>query len=325
MERRRRLAATLGLLVLVLVDVALVVGALRLSGRSSAAETPASESTATQAAPAPARPTQSTAPTTPAVTTQTTAPDTGPTNTPGVPLTVAVSAVDASTAWRVTVGSCSSGGAAVQISTDGGKGWRNRTSPYPVITRIQATDASKGFVVGADNACTMGVRTSTDGGATWPGTGSLDNTIARDTKDPTKLRAPGGRTVAPCGTEPVVDLARNSPNGTEVLCAGGTIRSSTDDGSSWPEAGRVTSGLALDSKLVGTNVTGFVAWTKEACEGVQLSSVVGGKVSDLGCAHATDAAPGQVALSVPNPTIGWLVVGGATWRSTDGLKTWSKA
>jgi hypothetical protein len=36
-------------------------------------------------------------------------------------------------------------------------------------------------------------------------------------------------------------------------------------------------------------------------------------------------APGKVALAVPTPESGWLVVGATTWRSSDGLKTWSKA
>jgi hypothetical protein len=259
--------------------------------------------------------------------TSTTAPDAGPTNIPGVPLTVVMSAVDGTLAWRATVGTCGSGGATVQITTDGGKTWRNRTSPYPVITRIQATDATKGFVVGADEACAMGVRSTTDGATTWPGTGSLADTLARDATDPTKVRAPGNRTVAPCGTTQVVDLARNSANGAEALCADGSIRSSGDDGRTWPEAGRVTSALALDSKLVGSTVTAYVAWTKEGCEGVQVSTVVNSQVSDLGCApaEAGDVVPGKVALAAPNQDTGWLVVGTTTWRSSDGLKTWSKA
>ena len=270
MERRRRLAATLGLVVLVLVDIALVFAALRITGRSSAAEVPASDVTASTSV-EPASTTSPTGPSTPAPTTSTAA----PTDVPGVPLTVIVSAVDGSLAWRATVGSCASGGAAVQISTDGGKTWRNRTSPYAVVTRIQATDASKGFVVGAAQDCSMGVKQTTDGGGTWPGNGSLADTLARDAKDATKVRAPGSRTVAPCGSSPVVDLARNSASGAQVLCADGTVHSSSDDGQTWPESGRVTSGLALDSKVVGGAVTAYVARTAEGCAGVQVSTVVG--------------------------------------------------
>ena len=283
MKRRRRLAATLGLVVLVLIDIALVFAALRITGRSSAAEVPASDVTAYNSVePAPTG--TPTGPSTPAPTTATSA---APTNVPGVPLGVIVSAVDGSLAWRATVGSCASGGAALQISTDGGKTSRNRTSPYAVVTRIQATDASKGFVVGAAQDCSMGVKQTTDGGGTWPGNGSLADTLARDAKDPTKVRAPGSRTVTPCGSSPVVDLVRNSANGAQVLCADGTIRSSIDDGQTWPEAGRVTSGLALDSKLVGGSATAYVARLTEGAQAVQISAVADGKISDLGCAPST--------------------------------------
>ena len=73
--------------------------------------------------------------------------------------------------------------------------------------------------------------------------------------------------------------------------------------------------------------TAYVAWTKEGCEGVQVSTVVNSQVSDLGCApaEAGDVVPGKVALAAPNQDTGWLVVGTTTWRSSDGLKTWSKA
>ena len=65
----------------------------------------------------------------------------------------------------------------------------------------------------------------------------------------------------------------------------------------------MTSALALDSKLVGSTVTAYVAWTKEGCEGVQVSTVVNSQVADLGCvpAEAADVVPGKVALAVPAP------------------------
>jgi hypothetical protein len=325
MERRRRLAATLGLVALVIVDIVLVIAALRITGQSSATETPVTDVTAgptgSDRAPSPAETTPTPSNSAPSTTTS----DADPANVPGVPTTGVISALNGDVAWRATVGSCGSGGATVQVTTDGGKTWRNRTSPYPVVTRIQAVDATRGFVVGADGSCSMGVRNTTDAGATWPSTAPLADTLARDAKDPAKVHAPGDRTVAPCDSAAVVDLARSSPTAAQVLCADGTIRSSTDDGRTWPEAGKVTSALALDSRLVGTTVTAYVAWTKEGCEGVQVSKVVDGQVSDLGCATTgAEAGQGRVTLAAPTPDTGWLLVGDSTWRSSDGLKTWSK-
>src|SRR5512133_3703310 len=116
MERRRRLAATLGLVVLVIIDAALVFAALRITGRSSAAETPVTDVTAgpTTSEPAPTPSQTTTAPLTSA--SSTTTPDARPTNVPGAPTTVVLSALNGDVAWRATVGSCGSGGGAVQVS-----------------------------------------------------------------------------------------------------------------------------------------------------------------------------------------------------------------
>jgi hypothetical protein len=326
MERRRRLAATLGLVALVIIDAALVFAALRITSRSSAAETPLTQVTAGPTTSEPAPTATETTPTPTGQASPTTTPASGGTNAPGVPTSVVLSAVNGDVAWRATVGSCGPGGAAIHVTTDGGKTWRSRTSPFPVVTRISATDATKGFVVGAEAPCSMGVRTTTDAGGTWPGTAPLSDTLARDAKDPTKIHAPGDRTVAPCDAAPVVDLARSSTTTAQVLCGDGRIRSSTDDGISWSDSGKVTSGLALDSRSVGSAVTTYVAWTKSGCDGVQVSKVVEGQVTDLGCAPTgVEGGPGKVALAAPTPDNGWLVVGGSTWRSSDGLKTWAKA
>ena len=324
MNRRRdtaqRAAATFGLLALVVLDIALVVAALRVSGPTTGAATPLPDGTAAPAAP-PFNAMPSGASPEP---TSTTSSPTSPSAEPAVPLTVVLSAVDGSTAWRATVGTCASGGAAIQITTDGGRTWRNRTSPFPVVTRVQATDASRGFAVGASDTCEMAVRNTTDGGGAWHA-GNLADTIARDAKDPTKVRA-SGRTVVPCNTVAVVDVARNSTNGAQALCADGFLRSSTDDGQSWTEGGKVEGALALDSRLVGGTVTTYVARTKETCEGVAVGSVVNGTTTDLGCAATgSRPEPGTVTLAAPTGQVGWLLVAGETWRSSDGLQSWTKA
>ena len=126
----------------------------------------------------------------------------GPAAASATPLTRIITAVDGTTAWRATTGSCLASGAALSFTSNGGRTWQNAKTPYPVVTRVQPTDAARAFVVGGDPNCVMGVRTTVDSGTTWTGTGpgNLSETLARDTKDPTKVRAPGGRTVAPCGT-----------------------------------------------------------------------------------------------------------------------------
>jgi HAMP domain-containing protein len=43
------------------------------------------------------------------------------------------------------------------------------------------------------------------------------------------------------------------------------------------------------------------------------------------CTTGDEAAPGKATIAAPTSDTGWLLVGGSTWRSSDGLKTWSKA
>ena len=83
--------------------------------------------------------------------------------------------------------------------------------------------------------------------------------------------------------------------------------------------------LALDSRVVGGTVTAYVASQRAGCSGVALSTVANGTATDLGCAATGTTLPGQVALSAPAPDAGWLLVGSDTWRSTDGLATWTRA
>jgi hypothetical protein len=325
MEQRKRLAATLGLVALVLLDVVLVFAALRLFGRGQTANEPSPVAVSTQASevatPSPSALGSSTTSTAPATTTGTASP------TPATPLTRIITAVDGSTAWRASTGSCLASGAALSFTSNGGKTWQNAKAPYPVVTRIAPTDASRAFVVGGDPNCVMGTRSTVDSGTTWTGTGpgTLSYILARDIKDPTKVRAPGGRTVAPCGTLSVVDLARNSTTGAEALCADGSIRSTTDDGRTWPQVGQVLGALALDSRVTKGTTTAYVAAQREGCPGVALSSVADSVSTDLGCAETGATLPGQVALSAPTADAGWLLVGSDVWRSNDGLDTWTRA
>ncbi|MEP6629702.1 MAG: hypothetical protein ABJA89_04490, partial [Lapillicoccus sp.] len=77
--------------------------------------------------------------------------------------------------------------------------------------------------------------------------------------------------------------------------------------------------------VVDGTVTAYVASQRAGCTGVALSAVTNGASEDLGCAATGTTLPGQVALSTPAADAGWLLVGSNTWRSTDGLATWTRA
>lgn len=330
--RGRPRLTLIALVILLLVDVALIASAYRgVSGdqaqrgrASSASTTPSPDTTASS--------TGATTPTTtassaPATTTATAPPPTSA--SPGTgetqPLSQVVVAVNGDTAWRITVGACPAGGAAIASSEDGGKTWRSHTSPSPVLVRVQPTDASKAFVVGATNDCAMEVRSTEDAGATWAPSTGVGNAWARDAADATKVRA-GNRRVAPCGGPSVLDLVRTSARAAQALCADGELKESADEGATWTSAGRLQGAMALDNRLESGAVTAYLVGRSAGCAGLALTSVRSGNPTTLGCVDlgGLPVAAGSVSISVAGND-GWLLVGDATWRSRDGLRTWSKA
>jgi len=314
MERRGGTASTVGLIVLLLADLALVGATLRIPGPTTAG--PTVSSTATPALIA----TTAERPVLPGTGTSATTVAAKPS-----PVTISLAAVDANIAWRASMGSCGSGGSALEVTNDGGRTWRNRVAPFPVLTRIQPTDASKAFVAGANEGCEMAVRTTTDSGFTWSAPGSVVETWSRDAKDPARVRTPGGRTAAPCGTSVVIDLARTSSTTAQALCVDGTIHDTTDAGRTWPGTARAVGGLALDNRQNGPATTAYVVVVRSGCDGLRVIEVVPGGGRDLGCASLQGTPPpGTVAVSVVGD-VGWLVAGGDTWKSMDGLRTWSRA
>jgi hypothetical protein len=333
--RGRPRLTLIALVILLLVDVALIAIAYRgVSGdqaqrgtASSASTTPSPDTTASST---PATTATTTASSTPATTATTTATAPPPaTNSPGTgetrPLSQVVVAVNGDTAWRITVGACPAGGAAIASSGDGGKTWRTHISPSPVLVRVQPTDASKAFVVGATKDCAMEVWSTGDAGATWAPSTGVGNAWARDAADATKVRA-GTRRVAPCGSPSVLDLVRTSARAAEALCADGELKESADEGATWTSVGRLQGAMALDNRLENGAVTAYLVGRSAGCAGLSLTSVRSGAPTTLGCVDlgGLPVAEGSVSISVAGND-GWLLVGDATWRSRDGLRTWSKA
>jgi len=331
--RGRPRLTLVALVILLLVDVALIAIAYRgVSGdqaqrgtASSASTTPSPDTTALST---PATTATTTASSTTATTTATAPPpaSTSPGTGEARPLSQVVVAVNGDTAWRITVGACLAGGAAIASSGDGGKTWRTHTSPSPVLVRVQPTDASKAFVVGATKDCAMEVRSTGDAGATWAPSSGVGDVWARDAADATKIRAPGNRRVAPCGDRAVLDLVRASARVAQALCADGELKEAADEGATWTSVGRLPGAMALDNRLENGAVTAYLVGRSAGCAGLSLTSVRSGAPTTLGCVDlgGSPVAAGSVSISVAGND-GWLLVGDATWRSRDGLRTWSKA
>ncbi len=317
------------LVTLLLVDVALVAFAFKgVSGGQPRPGTASSASAATTpdstASSAPARTETTTAAAPPPASSSPTS--SSPSTEDARPLSRMVVAVNGNTAWRITVGTCAAGGSAIATSGDGGKTWRSHSSPWPVLVRVQPTDGSKAFVVGATKDCEMGVQSTADVGVTWTPSTGVGDVWARDAADATKIRAPGNRRVAPCGDRAVLDLVRTSARAAQALCADGELTESADEGATWTSVVRLQGVMALDHRLENGAVTAYLVGRSAGCPGLTVSSARSGSPVTLGCVDlgGSPVAAGTVSISVVGND-GWLLVGDATWRSRDGLRTWSKA
>lgn len=302
-----------GIFIGALVAVDAVLIALLMQPRHGV-DSSAITRSSTTAAPQTQAPTTSATTTTPAAT--------GVKPGPPTRLKAFIVALDGKVAWRVTTGSCDSGGAKLQTTTDGGQTWSVQAVPPEVVTRLQVTGRNVGFAVGARADCRLQLYSTSDGGATWSAPQSATTTWALSPKGNTTLLRPGGGIVEPCDGQTVVDFSRGAtPEGAVVLCGTGLVRRTTDSGASWTDVADAPGAYAVSAGTGGTQA--YVAGADTDCAGVRIWSVDTGGVAALACAKVPvkDVKPGYVSVAVAGKN-GWLLVRNDAWRSTDGLKTW---
>jgi hypothetical protein len=308
--------ATIGLVAFLAVDVALVALALR-PGRLPAepqplattvpATTPASTGTGTG---------------TPDPTTSSSAATVAP-NT--VPVALMVSALDARTAWRARSGSCTAGGSAVALTTDGGGTWTSVRSPARALARVQVLDRNRAFAVGAGTDCGLRQYATTDQGQTWQAPSGVQNGWSRHLDKPNEVLTPNDDHATPCDTQVVVDLARTSSTQAEALCADGTVKLTSDGGSTWTDSGTAPGAVALGNLLRGSVLTTYAVRIVGACDGLQVVRVTKGEAPGVvACVPAAAPKRGQVGLSV-TANGSWIVSGTETWLSDTALRSWKQA
>src|SRR5450631_233391 len=240
------------------------------------------------------------------------------------PLQTMLVALDDQRAWRVGAGSCSAGGATLATTVDGGKTWAKGTTGVRRIVRVKPDDNRAAFIVGADASCAAELRSTSDGGGTWTPGGDVGRAWFRDPKDSNVVRAPGSAVSRPCGKKTVLDLAVVSAAGSaRVLCADGLVRSTTDNGSVWTDAGTVDGAVALAVPTASPEETYVARLGAPECAGVQILRVR--QRVAMSCIRASvPTKPGQIAMSLVKGG-GWLALGDTTMRSTDDLASWKVA
>lgn|GEM_PF-605534 len=324
--------ATAGLVALVALDVVLVGMAMRSTTASALDTTPVNSASidstgalvrpgsASSATPTvtPSLSPSATPSTTPSATATTTA-----TTVLAAPLQTILVALDTQRAWRVVVGSCAEGGAAVVTTIDGGATWADAKAPLRTIVRVRPTDGQAAFVIGAGADCKGEFHSTTDSGATWAPGSAVSSAWFRDPANPSAVKAPGPSTSQPCGTRAVLDLAVLSAASARVLCADGLVRSTTDTAASWKDSGKAGGAVALAVPADSPAQTYVALLDATGCAGVQVRRVDQSVATSCASAPAP-TEPGQIALSLVDGG-GWLSVGETTMRSTDKLLTWSSS
>jgi hypothetical protein len=292
----RRAWPTIGLAILLALDLGLVVWAVW----PSAPATASSQVTASSAASAP-----SDSPSTGA--------SAGPTTDAAAaprPLTRLVVPVGKKAVWAADVGTCKEPGS-VHVSDDGGVTWTTRRADGSV-TRVRPDDATSAFVVGGTTRCSTRLWTTTDGGDTWDGPRSAAASWGRSPKDARLVNRPGGKPVTPCpGRSPVLDLVVFDGTHAAALCGDGTLRRTSNSGSQWSTLLTREGGVAL---ALSSARAGVVAWLDQACDGVVVGVLADGTLGSGRCVDGGTPAPGEVALGLTASGV-WLTAGDAVLRA----------
>lgn len=238
-----------------------------------------------------------------------------------------LTALDGDVAWRATTGECPAATASPEFSTDGGASWTTTDATGPTgvtaLQRIIVSSADVAAMVGAapDGCEPTLIRTYVAGDNYEDYPAEVAAAWHVDPADRASVNAPGGVVEAPCAA--VVAIAAASDAAAAVLCADGTMATTTDAGAAWStpvavagaQAVAPTSGGYVVARLGGTSCTGV---------GIAVVDADGASATESGCLSVSGdlaSLAGQIAVSDGDGTL-WLWAGEALARSTDRGATW---
>lgn len=304
-----------GLAAMVVVDVVLVVLAVRHTYAPSPALTDV------VATPEPTASTTST----PETQTASPKPSTRPVLDPDAPR-VLVDIGTADAVARAATGACGRGGATIELSRDGGETFRTASVPdAAVVLRVASVDTDTAWVIGADADCeALTTFTTSDGGGTWAPADGSDGSWHRLPKSGTDIHAPTGVVDVPCpGGQAVVGYSTLSTRQAYALCGGeatSTVLQTRDGGTAWRDRGEVPGAVDLDFVSTSDGLAAVVG--DPSCAGIAVHAS-----ADAGASWERRACVETAALEFPDITAdgdrAYLGAGEALWFSDDSGVTWA--
>jgi hypothetical protein len=294
-------AQRLLLAVFVIVDVILVVGAVRhVNGTPPGSDVPRSAASATAATPSAAEPSV--------------AGETAQLPYDFTPAeAVAMSAANDGTIVYGTRGRCTDPATSVQVSTNGGADFAPSPTGLTSTLAVRATDASAVSVVGTTADCDVRQVDSSDGGRTWTAADDVELWYPRP--DDTATVVTPDRGSKPAEGCVVVSVSQVTAESGRVTCADGSIVGSGDDGRTWVPLGR------LDNVRVSTFLTpsvGYALARYNGCAANAFATTDGGVTWTPGGCISGEPAKAIAATS----SALFAVVDDGVYNSTDNGLSW---
>jgi len=242
---------------------------------------------------------------------------------PVVPTTVGIVGIDDRRALRFSTGSCGKGGAELELTTNGGRSWAGRATPFDSLVRVRVRTDGSAFAIGAvKGECLPAIKQTASVDDDFGDVSDVSDAWYRDPRAAASVGLPTGSTGKPCGPSgTVVDLAVID-SGAHVLCASGEVLSSAN-GAAWKDVSTVRGALAIALRPQGGSYA--VVPGSDGCEGLAVVATADpGKA--VGCADADlgSVKAGSVALSL-TATRGWLRVGETVLTADRDLTDWATA
>jgi hypothetical protein len=223
-------------------------------------------------------------------------------------------------AVRARSGTCTTGGATVERSADGGQTWVDVTDQLRnlvLVRRVLVDDVLTARIVGPRTDCESDVWVSNDSGLTWDWNGDDSGIWFPRGEANRVVHAPGGLVTGPCAPRSIArDVTDDGQGNGIVLCSDGAVARSRDQtAATWDALGKLPDAWSVSF----TGERGYAVAKQPGCFGAQVLSWDGARWNPLSCVPEVGVAGSAISI---RGQVGLLVGFSGTWRSADGGQTW---